>query len=161
MDPAAAEDRRPTGAPPRAARRLGAWLRAGLYRQLAGDDDRAAYWVRHVRYGVVLTEIAAWAVVGYTLLTDSPARHSPVIVALLPLVIAGTPCLLLLPLDAMMRDSRGPLFFYAWSLAVTVLVGIACRIDGGAGSPLFCLLFLTLGFMAYAYPPVGCSRWAR
>ena len=32
-----------------------ALLRAVLYRQLAADDERAAYWVRHVRLGVVLT----------------------------------------------------------------------------------------------------------
>ena len=41
---------------PGAARRLVSALRAGLYRPLAGDDDRVAYWVRHVRNGVLLTE---------------------------------------------------------------------------------------------------------
>ena len=44
--------------------RLVAAVREGLYRPLAGDDDRVAYWIRHVRLGVLLSEIAAWAVVG-------------------------------------------------------------------------------------------------
>ena len=34
-------------------------LRDGLYRPLAEDDDRVAYWVRHVRYGVLLNPAVA------------------------------------------------------------------------------------------------------
>ena len=49
------------------------------------------------------------------LLTDSPGRNNPVILALAGLVIVTVPGLLLLPLPAMMRDSRGPTMFYAWS----------------------------------------------
>src|SRR3712207_9096283 len=55
----------------------------------------------------------------------------------------------------MVRDRRGSLLFYGWSLAVTGLVAAASRVDGGASSPLFALLFITLGFMAVAYPPWG------
>ncbi|NEK59378.1 GGDEF domain-containing protein [Geodermatophilus sabuli] len=55
----------------------------------------------------------------------------------------------------MVQDHRGPLLFYGWSAAVTVLVTIAARVDGGAGSPIPVVLFLTLGFMAAAYPPYG------
>ena len=59
MSERSAEDRR--AAPvrgtdrPGTAGRLVSALRAGLYRPLAEDDDRAAYWVRHVRNGVLLT----------------------------------------------------------------------------------------------------------
>jgi diguanylate cyclase (GGDEF)-like protein len=157
----AATDRRASGArrggPSRPGRlsRLSAALRAGLYRPLAQDDDRAAYWIRHVRIGILLSEVAALAVVGYTLLTDSPGRHSQVILGLTGLVILGVPCLLLLPLPAMMRDSRGPTMFYAWTLATTALVVIGTRVDGGASSPLDALLFLTLTYMAVAYSPYG------
>jgi diguanylate cyclase (GGDEF)-like protein len=137
------------------ARRLGAALRAGLYRPLAGDDDRVAYWVRHVRIGVLLSEIAAGAVIGYVLLTDSPGRNNPVILTLCGLVMVGVPLLLLLPLADMMRDSRGPTMFYLWSIATSALVVIGTRLDGGPSSPLDALLFLTLTFLAVAYSPYG------
>ncbi|SFF12068.1 GGDEF domain-containing protein [Blastococcus tunisiensis] len=140
---------------PGRVRRWVATVRAGLYRPLAEDDTRAAYWVRHVRIGVLLSEVAAVVVIGYVLLTDSPGRHHPVLLALAGAVLLGVPGLLLLPLPAMMRDSRGPTLFYAWSLATTVVVVIGTRVDGGASSPLDALLFLTLTFMAVAYSPYG------
>jgi diguanylate cyclase (GGDEF)-like protein len=54
-----------------------------------------------------------------------------------------------------MRDSRGPTMFYAWSLAMAAVVILATHLDGGASSPLDALLFLTLTYMAVAYPPYG------
>jgi diguanylate cyclase (GGDEF)-like protein len=144
-----------SGVRPGVVRRLLATVWAGLYRPLAGDDARVAYWVRHVRYGVILTEVAALAAVGYTLLTDSPGRHSTVLLALAGVVIVTVPGLLLLPLPAMMRDSRGPTMFYLWSIATTVVVIIGTRLDGGESSPLDALLFLTLTYMAVAYSPYG------
>jgi diguanylate cyclase (GGDEF)-like protein len=152
-------DRRAATAPdaprPSRVRRLTAALRDGLYRPLAEDDDRAAYWVRHVRMGVLISEVAAWSVVGYAFVTETPGRHHPVLLALAGLVILTVPGLLLLPLDAMMRDSRGPTLFYAWSVLTTAVVVIGTRVDGGSSSPLDGLLFLTLTFMAVAYPPYG------
>jgi diguanylate cyclase (GGDEF)-like protein len=158
---AAAVDRRATSAPtsaptrPGLLRRVLSAVRDGLYRPLAGDDDRVAYWIRHVRNGVLLTEVAALASVGYVLLTDSPGRNNPVILGLAGLVILTVPGLLLLPLPAMMRDSRGPTMFYAWSIATTVVVVVGTRLDGGSSSPLDALLFLTLTYMAVAYSPYG------
>jgi diguanylate cyclase (GGDEF)-like protein len=140
---------------PGLARRWAAAVRAGLYRPLAGDDDRVAYWVRHVRNGVLLSELAASFVIGYCLLTTSPGRHQPVLIGLCLLVMLTVPTLFLLPLSAMMRDSRGPTMFYLWSAATTALVLIGTRIDGGASSPLDALLFLTLGFLASTYSPAG------
>jgi diguanylate cyclase (GGDEF)-like protein len=157
----AATDRRAPSAPAQApvrpglVRRVGSALRAGLYRPLAGDDDRVAYWVRHVRNGVLLSEVAAWSVVGYVLITDSPGRQSPLLLALTGLVILGCPLLLLLPLAEMMRDNRGPTMFYLWTLATSALVLLGTYIDGGASSPLDALLFLTLTYMAVAYSPHG------
>ncbi|MGY1615605.1 diguanylate cyclase domain-containing protein [Geodermatophilus sp. SYSU D00691] len=151
----------PTGVPQagrgrgRAVPRLLAALRTALYRRLAEDDDRAAYWVRHVRTGIVLSEAGGWAVIGYCLLTDSPARDSLVVFGMAAAVVVLTPCLLLLPLAAMMRDARGPLLFYSWSVGVTAMVGVGTRIDGGGSSPLFALLFLTLAYMAFTYTPGG------
>jgi diguanylate cyclase (GGDEF)-like protein len=151
----AATDRRASGAHPGGSSRPGRLSRLSAALRAGQDDDRVAYWIRHVRIGVLLSEVAALAVVGYTLLTDSPGRHSPVILGLTGLVILGVPCLLLLPLSAMMRDSRGPTMFYAWTLATTALVVIGTRVDGGASSPLDALLFLTLTYMAVAYSPYG------
>ncbi|UOY03125.1 GGDEF domain-containing protein [Blastococcus sp. PRF04-17] len=161
MTEAAVVDRRPPRAPARTetrpglARRVGAALRAGLYRPLAGDDDRVAYWVRHARLGVLVSELACLAVVGYVLLTDTPARHSAVILVALAPVILGCPLVLLLPLRAMMRDSRGPTLFYLWSAAETVVVVLVTRWDGGSSSPLDALLFLALTYAAVAYSPYG------
>jgi diguanylate cyclase (GGDEF)-like protein len=135
-------------------RALGA-LRAGLYRPLADDDDRVAYWIRHVRIGILVTELSALAVMGYVLLTDGPSRHHRGLLLLVGLVVVSVPALLLLPLRAMMRDWRGPTLFYAWTLATAVVVIIATRLDGGASSPLDALLFLTLTFTAVAYSPTG------
>jgi diguanylate cyclase (GGDEF)-like protein len=157
----AAADRRAPSAPQQAParpgflRRLGSALRAGLYRPLAGDDDRVGYWIRHVRNGVLLSEVAASSVVGYVLITDSPGRHNPLLLTLAGLVILTCPLLLLLPLADMMRDNRGPTMFYAWTLATAALVILATHLDGGASSPLDALLFLTLTYMAVAYSPHG------
>jgi diguanylate cyclase (GGDEF)-like protein len=157
----AAEDRRAPSARLRARyrpgilRRLGAALLAGLYRPLAGDDARVAYWVRHVRIGVLVSESSALAVIAYVLVTDSPGRRSPVILGMAALVVVACPALLLLPLPAMMRDSRGPTMFYLWSISTSALIIVGTRLDGGSPSPLNALLFLTLTFMAVAYSPYG------
>ena len=92
---------------------------------------------------------------GYVLLTDSPGRHNLLLLALTGLVIVGFPFLLLLPLREMMRDSRGPTLFYAWTLVTAAMVILATHLDGGASSPLDALLFLTLTYMAVAYSPHG------
>jgi diguanylate cyclase (GGDEF)-like protein len=89
------------------------------------------------------------------LLTDSPGRQSLGILVALGLVIVGCPCLLLLPLAAMMRDTRGPTLFYVWSLAETAVVVYVTRLDGGASSPVDALLFLALTYAAVAYSPYG------
>jgi diguanylate cyclase (GGDEF)-like protein len=147
---------RSAGFPVRGAlHRAAAAVRAGLFRTLATDDDRVAYWVRHVRHGVVLSELAGIAVFGYALLTHSPGRHSPVLLALAGLVILTSPSLLLLPLRRWLRDGRGPLLFYVWSVVDTALITVAARLDGGVSSPLFSVLFITLAYMAAAYPPYG------
>ncbi|SDO21221.1 diguanylate cyclase [Geodermatophilus sp. DSM 45219] len=153
MDDRPAGDRRRT--PSGGARGRWTVLRAALYRQLAADDDRAAYWVRHVRLGVALTEFSALAVVGYALLTPGTAQRTAVLVGLAGAAVLAAPLLLVLPVGRMVRDRRGSLLFYCWSLAVTGLVAVGSRVDGGASSPLFALLFITLGFMAVAYPPWG------
>jgi hypothetical protein len=152
MDAEPARDRRPRSGGVR-----GSWtvLCAALYRQLADDDDRAAYWVRHVRLGVVLTEVAALAVVGYVLLTPGTAGRRVVLLAVAGTAVLAAPLLLVAPVARMVRGPRGSLLSYGWSLAVTGLVTVGTRVDGGADSPLFAVLFISLGFLSIAYPPWG------
>jgi diguanylate cyclase (GGDEF)-like protein len=135
----------------------GARVWRGLFRTLAEDDERVAYWVRHVRNGVVLSELSAIAAFVYALLTHTPGRHSPFLLTLAAGVVLASPLLLVLPHDRWMRDRRGPLLFYVWSLTDTVVISLTARIDGGASSPLFGLLFITLAYMAVAYPPHGVA----
>jgi diguanylate cyclase (GGDEF)-like protein len=135
----------------------GARVWRGLFRTLAEDDERVAYWVRHVRSGVVLSELSAIAAFVYALLTHTPGRHSPFLLTLAAGVVLASPLLLVLPHDRWMRDRRGPLLFYVWSLTDTVVISLTARIDGGASSPLFGLLFITLAYMAVAYPPHGVA----
>ena len=128
----------------------------GLYRPLAGDDDRVAYWIRHVRIGVLLSEIAAWPPSSAT--SCSPTARAGTTRSSWPCAAwssSACPLLLLLPLAAMMRDSRGPTMFYLWSIATSTLVIVGTRLDGGPSSPLDALLFLTLTFLAVAYSPYG------
>jgi diguanylate cyclase (GGDEF)-like protein len=158
---AASRDRRTSGAPSAGARTAGRLrrclpaLRDGLFRPLAQDDDRVAYLVRHVRYGVLLSELCAVAVLVYALFTHTPARHDPVLIGLIGLVVLACPGLLFLPLRDILRDRRGPVMFYIWTLVTTTLIITATAIDGGAASPLDALLFLTLTYMAVTYPPHG------
>ena len=137
--------------------RAPAWLAAGLIRPLAEDDERVEYWVRHVRTGVLLTELSGLAALFYLVLAPTTGRAQPVLFWIAGAVVAGAPLLLALPLRQMVRDLRGCLLFYAWSLATTVVVGVAARIDGGGESPLSTMLFITLAFMAVAYPPTGVA----
>ncbi len=153
--PGGGRRRRAADDAPRARLRLGPALRRALYRPLAEDDARVAYWVHHVRLGVLLTEVGGVAALGYAVLTPTAGRLHPVLLGAAGLAILGAPLLFLLPLPAMMRDARGPLLFYGWSAGTTVLVVLGTRVDGGADSPLFCLLFLTLGFMSAAFQPAG------
>ncbi|WP_155858711.1 GGDEF domain-containing protein [Candidatus Blastococcus massiliensis] len=161
MTSAVSGDRRSSGAAPAEVRLAGrlrrglAALRSGLFRPLAEDDDRVAYLVRHIRYGIVLSELSALAVLIYSLFTETEARHSPWIFALAAVVVAGCPPILLLPLRDMLLDRRGPVMFYLWTLATTAVIIIATALDGGAESPLDAMLFLTLTYMAVTYSPHG------
>ncbi|MDP5184163.1 GGDEF domain-containing protein [Blastococcus sp. BMG 814] len=130
-------------------------MRSGLYRPLAGDDARVAFWIRHVRIGVLVTELSALAVAAYALLADGPVAARLGLVGLAAGTAVAVPATLLLPLRAMMRDWRGPTLFYGWTLATIVVVVVATRLDGGAASPLDALLFLTLTYTAVVYSPAG------
>ncbi|SFP30961.1 diguanylate cyclase (GGDEF) domain-containing protein [Geodermatophilus dictyosporus] len=137
--------------------RVPAWLATGLLRPLAEDEERAQYWVRHVRTGVLLTQLCGWTTLVHLLVAPTSARVDRALLLLAGGVVLASPLLLVLPLRQMMRDLRGCLLFYGWSLATTAVVALGARLDGGAESPLWAMLFVTLAFMAVAYPPVGVA----
>lgn len=128
------------------------WL---LSRPLAVDEHRAEFWVRHVRIGVVLTEVSASIVVAYATAANRP-RAIP-IVTLAGFVLLAAPALLALPMRRLCRDHRGALVFYAWSASTTLLITLVALLDGGAASPLTWLFVLTLTFTGLAYPPIGVA----
>ncbi len=127
-----------------------------MFRPLASSGRRIDYWRRHVLIGVWITEVAAATAGIYAAFSHSAvSHHRPVMFALVAVTLVATPFLMALPLEAIVSHSRGALFFYAWSIVDTVVITIAARLDGGGASPLTTLLFLTLAYMALAYPPSG------
>ncbi len=105
--------------------------------------------------GIALSELSACLVAVYVLLADRP--HRAAFIAMVVVVIVGSPPLLLLPVQKWSVNSRGPLLFYVWSLAVTLLIMVVALLDGGPGSPLVWLFVLTMTFAALAYPPLGAT----
>jgi diguanylate cyclase (GGDEF)-like protein len=126
------------------------WL---LSRPLAADDQRARFWCRHLRLGIVLSQLAAAVVIAYAWLAHRPAAGPLTLLCLA--IMVTTPTLLALPMQTLSRDHRGVLIFYAWSLATTTVITLLAIVDGGASSPLAGLLVLTLTYAAWAYPPMG------
>lgn len=138
--------------PDRASHALPTWV-SGLLRPLAVDDAGAKFWVRHVRVGTALSEAAACVVTVYVIFADRPHRAAFLTIAFV--VMAASPLLLLLPIQKWSTNSRGPLLFYLWSIAVTLVIMAVALLDGGAESPLMWLFVLTMTFAALAYPPLG------
>jgi diguanylate cyclase len=122
-------------------------------RPLAADDDRAHFWVRHLRLGIVLTQLASLVVIAYAVVGHRPAVVPLTVIA--AGLMASAPFLLLLPLDRWSRGLFGVLFFYAWSLSTVGILVLATALDGGARSPLPWLLVLPLTYAGLAYPPLG------
>jgi diguanylate cyclase (GGDEF)-like protein len=146
MDDDGPSDRRPVGR-----------VAARLMRQIADDDERAAFWVRHVRIGVVQSELAGMVAAVYALADPRSATPKPWLLSLAAVVMVGSPALLMLPVVRIVRSRYGSLFFYLWSLTVTAFVALAASLDGGAASPMVILLFLTLTYAGMAYPPLGVA----
>lgn len=132
--------------------RAGAWA-SGLLRPLAGDDAGEAFWGRHVRVGVAITESSAVFVAAYVVVADRP--HRALLLSIAVLTMLSSPLLLAVPVRVLSTGIRGPLIFYMWSISVTAVVAFVSHIDGGASSPMLWLLVLTMTFAALAYPPPG------
>lgn len=126
------------------------WL---FTRPLAADEHRARFWCRHLRVGVVVTEISALVVALYSIVADRP--HAAVVRGLAAAVMLAAPALLALPMQRWSRDHRGALLFYGWSVLTTAVIAVVTVLDGGSSSPLVWLLVLTLAYAGIAYPPVG------
>ena len=130
--------------------------RARLPRPPAALDEHPDdFWSRHLRLGVVLSELGAGLVAAYALLADRP--RSTALLGVAALVAIASLGMLAPPVQRAARG-RGNLFvFYPWSVSLACVIAGLAWLDGGAGSPLVLLLFLTLGFSAFGYPPSGVA----
>lgn len=124
-----------------------------LLRPAGSDNWRAEFWVRHVRVGVAISEIAAVFAAAYFLLADRPHQHVALGIAVGVMVLS--PLLLLLPIGRLTSGLAGLAVFYLWSVAIIVVISTVALLDGGAQSPLNWLLLLAMVFAALAYPPLG------
>jgi diguanylate cyclase (GGDEF)-like protein len=122
----------------------------GWRRPLAADDVRARFWVRHLRIGVALSMGTAALLGIYAVVSDRP--HPGQVAGVAAAAFLASPVLLRLPMERMAQDHRGRPFFYAWSVAITVVIAAAAWVDGGSRSLLTLLFCLALSFAAVAYP---------
>ncbi len=125
-------------------------------RALAQDEERGAFWRRHTVSGVVLC-IVLPAIVVVRTLVSAPSPHGPLVLLLSAAVALPSPLLLLVPVERLVRNPRGRLFFDAWEAVGIALVIAFCLLDGGVGSPYVLFLFVLLAHAALAYPPVGVA----
>ena len=124
-----------------------------LLRPAGSDNWRAEFWVRHVRVGVAISEIAAIFASAYFLLADRP--HKYVAVGIAVAVIVLSPLLLLLPIGRLTSGLAGLAVFYLWSVLIIVVISTVALLDGGVESRLNWLMLLAMVFAALAYPPLG------
>jgi signal transduction histidine kinase len=122
-------------------------------RPAGSDDSRADFWVRHVRVGVAISEVASIIAAAYFLLADRPHKYVALTIAVLVMVV--TPFLLLLPIARLAAGLGGLAIFYLWSVAIVVVISTVALLDGGVESPLNWLLLLAMVYAALAYPPLG------
>lgn len=125
-------------------------------RPLARDDERVAFWRRHTVGGVVLCVVLPLIVVLRTLSTPAPSNGTLQLV-LAAAIALPSPLLLLVPVERLVRQPRGRLFFDAWEAVGIALVIVFCLLDGGAQSPYTLFLFVLLAHAVLAYPPVGVA----
>ena len=96
------------------------------------------------------------ATVAYALLTPGHPNRGKIVLLAVPVLI-GSPAALLLPLQAMLRDCRGVLFLYAWTVADVAVMTTQGPVEMARASPLAALLFLSLAFVTVTYPPGGVA----
>ena len=125
-------------------------------RALAQDEERVAFWRRHTVSGVVLCLVLPAMVVLRTL-TSPDAPNSTELLLLAAGIAVPSPLILLVPVERLVRHSRGRLFFDAWEAVGILLVIFFCLLDGGVRSPYVLFLFVLLAHAALAYPPIGVA----
>ena len=122
---------------------------------LARDEERVAFWRRHTISGIVLCEVIPAIIAARTWMTDAP--HAGVILTLAAAIAGPAPLLALVPVDRLVRQPWGRLFFDAWEAVGIALVITFCLLDEGADSPYVLFLFVLLAHAALAYPPAGVA----
>ena len=112
-----------------------------------------AFWLRHLRLGLVLFSVGIVVSLVYVTVGD-PVRPDEVVgsafVALISVI-----CMAFLPHRAIVRSARRSEFFYWWSAFSLGFILVVAAIDGGAGSPMAMLLVLPVIYSGLAYPPAA------
>ena len=115
------------------------------------DDE--AFWLRHLRLGLVLFSVGICVALAYVIVGD-PVRPTEVVamafVALISVIVVA-----LLPHKSIVRSPRRNEFFYWWTFFSTAFILAVAAIDGGAGSPLAVLLVLPVIYSGLAYPSIA------
>ncbi|MFD2092282.1 GGDEF domain-containing protein [Blastococcus deserti] len=125
-------------------------------RALAQDEERVAFWRRHTVGGVVLCVVLP-AIVALHTWASPTGPNDALVLALAAAIAVPSPLLLLVPVERLVRDPRGRLFFDAWEAVGIALIILFAVLDGGVSSPYSLFLFVLLAHAALAYPPVGVA----
>ncbi|HWH31971.1 MAG TPA: diguanylate cyclase [Egibacteraceae bacterium] len=123
-------------------------------RALEAGEHELAFWQRHVRIGVSLSQLTLGVCLVYTLRYADPSRRG-VLLALIGIAFASTLGVNLLPLRRILSGRAAVPFFAAWSALLTLLIVLGSLGDGGGDTPLALLYFMPVVYGAIAYPPGG------
>jgi diguanylate cyclase (GGDEF)-like protein len=120
-------------------------------RARARSDDDAAFRLSTVPTGAWVSVGFALTYLVYFLLTWDRANRD-VLMVMVGIVPPTSLLLGLFPPRRLIAGRLREVFFLAWSAAITIVVGAAAALDGGAASPLMIAFFLPLAFAALSYP---------
>jgi diguanylate cyclase (GGDEF)-like protein len=126
----------------------------GAMKTVGISEHELAFWLRHVRIGVTISQATLIVSLVYLYL-DSQNPRQTALFALVGVTFAVTTAVAMLPLRRILARGRAAPFFAAWSGTLTLIVLTATLLDGGGQTPLMLLYFMPLVYGATAYPPRG------
>lgn len=134
----------------------GEWPDSGDERveQILADvaaEDPEAFWLRHLRSGIVLYSVGTVLAGCYLAVTpDGPNRSTEWVMVGVALV--ATLAVVALPGRNIVRSRYRGLFFVMWSSFTAVFISTVSAFDGGLESPLAFLLLVPMTYASLAYP---------
>lgn len=120
----------------------------------ASGAPQNAFWVGHVRLGVVSTAASSAVGIGYCLATFSSPNRA-MMIAIGSLAMITCPLILSGPGMRAFTGAARELWLYAWSASLLLAVTTASALDEGARSPLVLLFVASLVFTASGFGRAG------